>query len=147
MSFKKLLISGVAMLSLAGFMALALPQPAAALFGDSKKQACEGIQGTTAANGDCTTGGTTINDLISTVIDVLSLIVGVVAVIMIIVGGFRYVTAAGDSSNITAAKNTIVYAIIGLVFVAFAQFIVQFVLDKAISAPPPPTNSPTNPTP
>jgi cytochrome bd-type quinol oxidase subunit 2 len=71
-----------------------------------------------------------INDLISDVINIFSLVVGVVAVIMIIIGGFRYITSGGDSNNVTAAKNTILYAIIGLVIVALAQFIVRFVLAR-----------------
>lgn len=79
------------------------------------------------------TGNTNINNIIKTVINIFSWIVGVVAVIMIIVGGFRYVTAGGDSNNVSAAKNTIIYAIIGLVIVAMAQFIVQFVLNKVVT--------------
>ena len=75
-------------------------------------------------------GNTNINNIIKTIINVFSWVVGVVAVIMIIVGGFRYVTAGGDSNNVSSAKNTIIYAIIGLVIVAMAQFIVQFVLNK-----------------
>jgi hypothetical protein len=71
-----------------------------------------------------------VNTLIADVINIFSLIVGIVAVIMIIVGGFRYITSGGDSNNVTAAKNTILYAIIGLVIVALAQFIVRFVLNK-----------------
>ncbi len=59
------------------------------------------------------------------------MVIGIVAVVMIMVGGFKYVTAGGDSSNITSAKHTIIYALIGLVIVAMAQFLVQFVLDKA----------------
>jgi hypothetical protein len=58
------------------------------------------------------------------------MLVGVVAVIMFIVGGFRYITSAGDSSKVSSAKNTLVYAIIGLVVVALAQAIVLFVLNK-----------------
>lgn len=78
-------------------------------------------------------GGTTrVNNLITDVINLFSIIVGIVAVIMIIVGGFKYVTSGGDSGNISGAKNTIIYALIGLVIVALAQFLVQFVLDKAI---------------
>jgi hypothetical protein len=50
---------------------------------------------------------------------------------MIIIGGLKYITSSGDSNNITSAKNTILYAIIGLVVVALAQFIVKFVLGKA----------------
>jgi hypothetical protein len=77
--------------------------------------------------------GGALSGLIKTVINVFSLIVGVVSVIMIIVGGLRYITSGGDSGKVSAAKNTIIYAIIGLVVVALAQFIVQFVLSKASS--------------
>lgn len=90
-----------------------------------------------AANGsDCTasssqtTAPDKINNLIKTVVNVFSIVVGIVAVVMIILGGLRYITSGGDSGNVTNAKNTIIYAIIGLVVVALAQFIVQFVLNK-----------------
>jgi hypothetical protein len=65
------------------------------------------------------------------IVNVFSVIVGVIAVVMIIYGGLRYITSGGDSGKITSAKNTIIYAIIGLIIVALAQFIVQFVLGKA----------------
>ena len=69
-----------------------------------------------------------INDLIRKVINLLSAIVGVVAVIMIMVGGFRYITSGGSDTGVTSAKNTILYAIIGLIIVALAQLLVRFVL-------------------
>jgi cytochrome bd-type quinol oxidase subunit 2 len=71
-----------------------------------------------------------INGLIKLIINTFSLVVGVVSVIMIIVGGLMYITSAGDSGKVTNAKNTIMYAIIGLVVVALSQFIVRFVLTK-----------------
>ena len=71
---------------------------------------------------------TRVNSLITKIINILSVIVGIVAVIMIIFGGFKYITSGGDSGNVTGAKNTILYAIIGLIIVALAQFIVRFVL-------------------
>ncbi|MES2971857.1 MAG: pilin [Patescibacteria group bacterium] len=74
---------------------------------------------------------TKVDSTIRLVINIFSLIVGVVAVIMIIVGGLKYITSGGDSGNITGAKNTILYAIIGLVVVALAQIVVKFVLQKA----------------
>lgn len=83
---------------------------------------------------DVSTGSEGINTMITTIINVFSIIVGVVSVIMIIYGGFRYITSGGDSGNVSGAKNTIIYAVIGLVVVALAQFIVQFVLDKVTSA-------------
>lgn len=81
---------------------------------------------------DCSVeGGTTrLNDIITSIINIFSLIVGLVSVIMIIYGGFLYVTSGGDSGKVTNAKNAIIYAIIGLVVVALAQFIVQFVLSR-----------------
>ena len=75
-------------------------------------------------------GGPTLNAVVSDVINILSVVVGIVAVIMIIVAGFKYVTSGGDSSSISSAKNTLTYAIVGIVIVALAQSIVYFVLDK-----------------
>jgi hypothetical protein len=84
--------------------------------------------------GQCSAAGTDattkINNLVHTVVNLLSAIVGIVAVIMIIVGGFRYITSGGNDTSVTAAKNTILYAIIGLVVVALAQIIVRFTLSK-----------------
>ncbi len=68
------------------------------------------------------------------VVNVFSVIVGIVAVIMIIFGGFKYITSGGDSGHVTGAKNTLIYAIVGLIIVALAQFIVHFVLTTANSA-------------
>jgi len=73
---------------------------------------------------------TKINNIIHLIINTLSAVVGVVAVIMIVVGGFRYITSGGADTSVSSAKNTILYAIIGLVIVALAQFIVRFVLGK-----------------
>ncbi len=80
--------------------------------------------------------GKGLTDLIKTIINIVSIIVGVVAVIMIIVGGLKYITSGGESSNVSSAKNTIIYAIIGLVIVALAQFVVRFVLEKSLEATP-----------
>ncbi|MBQ2643446.1 hypothetical protein IJG11_00815 [Candidatus Saccharibacteria bacterium] len=63
-------------------------------------------------------------------------IVGIVAVIMLIIGGIRYVTSGGDAKKVTDAKNTVLYAIIGLVIAFLAFAIVNFV----ISALPSSTN-------
>jgi hypothetical protein len=78
-------------------------------------------------------GSTDVNKIITDVINIFSVAVGVIAVIMIIVGGFRYITSGGDSTKISSAKNTIIYALIGLVVVALAQLIVKFVLNKVSS--------------
>lgn len=84
----------------------------------------------TGGNCDVSSGTTRVEETIRTLINVFSIIVGAVAVVMIIFGGFRYITSGGDSGNIGSAKNTILYAIVGLVIVAIAQAIVQFVLNE-----------------
>ena len=78
-----------------------------------------------------TTAQDKVDDIVSYVINIFSIIVGIIAVIMIIVGGLKYITSGGDSNKVTSAKNSIVYAIIGLIIVALAQIIVKFVLAKA----------------
>lgn len=55
-------------------------------------------------------------------------IVGIVAVIMLIIGGIKYVVSGGDSKKVTDAKNTVLYAIIGLVVAFLAFAIVNFVI-------------------
>jgi cytochrome bd-type quinol oxidase subunit 2 len=65
------------------------------------------------------------------IVTLFSIIVGVVSIIMIIYGGFRYITSGGDSGKVGNAKNTLIYAIVGLVIVALAQLIVHFVLNQA----------------
>lgn len=55
-------------------------------------------------------------------------ILGGIAVIMIVFGGFMYTTSAGDAGKVKNAKNTILYAIVGLIVAVFATAIVSFVL-------------------
>jgi hypothetical protein len=59
-------------------------------------------------------------------------IIGAVSVIMLIYGGIRYTTSGGNANSVTAAKNTILYAIIGLVVAIFAYAIVNWVLDAVL---------------
>lgn len=80
---------------------------------------------------------TQTDSIISTVINILTAAVGVAAIVMIVVAGFRYVTSGGKQESVTSAKNTILYAVIGLVIVALAQIIVHFVLNKTQTASTP----------
>ena len=97
---------------------------------------CSSDLNLTTESKDCSTdpAGQTVNEIIATVINIFSFIVGVIAVIMIIIGGIKYITSGGDSNNISSAKTTIIYAIIGLVVVALAQIIVRFVLQRVSTA-------------
>lgn len=60
--------------------------------------------------------------IITTATNFLLFIAGALAVIMLIWGGIRYTVSGGNASAVTAAKNTILYAIVGLIiaFLAFA---------------------------
>ncbi|MBR5621428.1 hypothetical protein IKW75_03040 [Candidatus Saccharibacteria bacterium] len=55
--------------------------------------------------------------------------VGIISVVMLIYGGIRYVLSGGDSKKVTDAKNTILYAIIGLIISILAYAIVNFVIN------------------
>jgi len=85
-------------------------------------------QTTTDANGNQTTTTVTLADRIKTIVNIMLYVLGAIAVIMIVIGGIRYTTSNGDSSSITGAKNTILYAIVGLVIAILAYAIVNFVL-------------------
>ena len=100
----------------------------AQLFGNSKDAACQGVS---AGTGGCSSAaGTSFDSTLHNIINVFSLLIGVIAVIMLMVGGFKYIMSGGDTNNINSAKSTIIYALIGLVVVALAQVLVQFVLNK-----------------
>ena len=53
---------------------------------------------------------------------------GIVAAVFIVVGGFNYMTSAGDASKVAKAKNTIIYALIGLVVCVLAFAIVNWAI-------------------
>lgn len=109
-------------------MPLLAPQMAGA---QANEQAlCEGSGGTWSGSACTTTGGRTVAGTLKQVNTILLFIVGAIAVLMVIIGGLRYVTSSGDQASITSAKNTIIYAIVGLI-VAFAAYgIVNFILDN-----------------
>ncbi|NTW61892.1 hypothetical protein HGB25_00530 [Candidatus Saccharibacteria bacterium] len=60
-------------------------------------------------------------------------IIGAVSVLMLIYGGIRYTISGGDSANVTAAKNTIMYAVIGIIVALLAYAIVNFVLGALVT--------------
>ncbi len=108
--------------------------PAAAQVGQADINAglCTGanLEVTPTSTGCGGSADVELNNLIRRIINILSIVVGLVAVVMIIVGGFRYITSGGSDTSVTSAKNTILYAIIGLIIVALAQILVRFTLSK-----------------
>lgn len=71
------------------------------------------------------TTGTKLLDVINTAL----VIIGSVAVLIIVLAGIRYIISRGDPQSITKAKNTILYAVIGLIITMSAAGIVNFALN------------------
>ena len=65
-----------------------------------------------------------------TITNVLLFVLGAISVIMIIIGGLRYVVSGGNATSVTAAKNTILYAIVGVIVALLAYAIINFVLQS-----------------
>lgn len=74
-------------------------------------------------------GGPTVEEVIQAITNLLLFIVGAAAVIFLIYGGIQYVTSGGDEGSTKSAKNTILYAIVGIIIAVAAYAIVNFVLD------------------
>ena len=113
----------VPVLALGVGLALAPAQPVAAEFD-------EGIQdGANSAKGKDQSTDLFGNDgIFRTITNVLLFIIGAISVIMLIIGGIRYTVSGGDSTAVTNAKNTILYAIVGIVVALLAYAVVNFVL-------------------
>ncbi len=129
-----LLVASGLLMPIASAFLISIPAFAQTTQQDINNGLCSGASLDLSGNSSgCSSSGDSItkfNDLIHNGINLLSVIVGVVAVIMIIVGGLRYITSGGNDSSVTGAKNTILYAVVGLVIVALAQVLVHFVLAK-----------------
>ena len=131
---KKLLNKLITSLSVLMFLALPALAPVSvyAAAGNIEGSLCQGagLSVNTTSTTACAENDDKLNSILTLVINIFSIVVGFFSVVMIIVGGLKYIMSGGESSNISGAKNTILYAIIGLVVVALAQIIVRFVLAR-----------------
>src|SRR4051812_3819833 len=119
---KSIIISFMALIGLA-----ALPVPvfaAASCNGTPVECAQAGVKGA----GSTDEGDQKLKDGIKTIVNVMLFLLGAIAVIMIVIGGIRYTTSNGDASATKGAKDTILYAVIGLVVAILAYAIVSFIL-------------------
>ncbi len=94
---------------------------------------------TVQGGAECARGSLTFDPLTSQVTNIVNTLIfaaGIIAVIFIIVGGVRYITSQGDEKGVEGAKNTILYAVIGLVVVVLAFAIVNFVLQGVATGKP-----------
>jgi hypothetical protein len=68
---------------------------------------------------------------LTTLLNIAFSIIGAVAVFFIVVAGLKYITSQGEPARVESAKNQILYALVGLVIVALAASVVNFVLGRA----------------
>ncbi len=121
----KMMLAGILMVPALAFGVAAVAPVSDVAFAQSI------TEGANSAQGDQVPENITEEDgLIKRVVNILLFIIGAVAVIMLIIGGIRYTLSGGDQSAVTAAKNTILYAIVGIIVAIFAYAIVNFVLDE-----------------
>ncbi|MBR5621449.1 hypothetical protein IKW75_03165 [Candidatus Saccharibacteria bacterium] len=94
---------------------------------DYTKEACEKITdaGQRAALG-CDDNNQTVPIVVTNIIRGIISVLGVVAVVVIVVAGQRYIVAQGDPGKITAARNMLIYAVVGLVIAILSFAIVSF---------------------
>lgn len=103
----------------------------AGAFSGSKDAVCAGValkEGQTCAQ--VTAGSRDPSDIVKIALNIFSVIIGIIAVVMMMIGGVKYMTSQGDPSQTNSAKNTILYAAIGIVVAALSQVIVRFVLTR-----------------
>lgn len=144
------LVSLVAVLGLAASPVFVAPTHAVNVFekscpggggggGDSGEVTGDDAPGASGEGGSGGGGSSTIcgavtqdeaPDIIKNVITTILFILGMVAVIMIIIGGVRYTTSNGDAGSIKSAKDTILYAVIGLIVAIMAFAIVNFIIGR-----------------
>lgn len=94
--------------------------------GSSQGQILEGVGQT---GSDCSDKGVT--DTVKVVVTVISFIAGIAAIIMVLVSGFKYITSSGDAGKVGSAKNTLIYALVGIAIAAVAQVFVHFAINTA----------------
>ena len=97
----------------------------------TRDDACKGVNYATGGEaGDCT--GTGINDVggwVYTVINWALIVIGIICVVFIIIGAVKFMTSGGEPDKVKSGKNTIMYAVIGLVIAILANVIVQIVFN------------------
>ena len=66
--------------------------------------------------------------ILSKVANILAIVGGVIAVVVIMISGLKMITSSGDSKKLNDARNAIIYAAVGIVVIALARVIIEFIL-------------------
>lgn len=81
---------------------------------------------------EATPGDNAVLTLIKRIINILSFVAGALVVFMVIYGGFKYITSAGEPQKAASGRQTILYALIGIVVVVLARQLILFAVDRLI---------------
>jgi len=114
-------------LSIAGSLAITPSALAATSCGTPQECAKQGVESAQTGSKD-----TDAKQVIQSIVNLLMFITGAVAVIMIVIGGIKYVTSAGEASQAKSAKDTILYAVIGLIVAIVAYAVVTFIINAFV---------------
>ncbi|MDD5071279.1 MAG: hypothetical protein PHQ42_00920 [Patescibacteria group bacterium] len=129
--FKNLLIAALIMLVMAPAFALALPAQAQ-IDSEADDLLWGGYQ--TDVGDELKLGEEDPRVIIASVINVALGFLGIIAVIIILLGGFKWMTAGGNEDKVAEARKLISAGIIGLIIILAAWGIARFVIEKLYTA-------------
>lgn len=130
----KMLRKAMLVLGLISFLQLALP--AAQISAEAFEPIDQACQGAAASSDVCSNQGQTenpvsgTNGIILKVVDIIALAVGVASVIMIIIGGIKMTMSGGDAGAVKSGRNTVIYALVGVVVILLARSLIVFVINR-----------------
>ena len=116
------------LLTLLSVIGLCLAVSSTSLAYDPLKEACSSGRG--SSNAVCKSQGDKIENYTKNIVKILFIVVGFISVVVIIISGIKYATANGDAGKIKSAKDTLLYAIVGLIVAMSAYAIVDYVVGK-----------------
>lgn len=123
MTRNKLIVLAVLLVALLGLGVFA-SHPVSAVDAVTYDTICTSQPDSVACN-----NSSNVYDLVQKIINALLGVVGTVAVVMIIIGGIRLTTSGGSPDAVKVAKNTILYAVIGLVVSFSGWAVVNYVIE------------------
>lgn len=122
------LVAGIVGTFMLAAGALAVPVLAQGAEDIIKDQLCDNVGEVNQQACEQPDGG--ISDIFASILQVLVFVVGGISVIVIIIAGIRFAVGGSDPQSTAAARNSIVYALVGIAAALFAQAIVSFVLNN-----------------
>lgn len=133
--FTLALLFGLAVVFTAPTIISAAPNPLGSaceeLSGDQRKEsaACEKVKEDDKGNPiNPISGGS--DSILYKITLIISAVAGVVAVMIIIIAGISMITAGGDSQKFANGRNTIIFAVVGLIVIILAQAIITFIVTR-----------------